>query len=804
MEKKNKTKNKKQQQILVLLDVHAILHRAYHAMPNFFSKKGEPTGALYGVCAMIIKIIADLKPDYIIACYDLPKPTFRHEVYAEYKQGRAKSDEELVVQIKRSRDIFDVFEIPIYEAEGFEADDILGTIVKKVKQNKNLQTIIASGDMDTLQLVDDKQVCVYTLKKGINDTILYDEKAVIDRFGFVPDLLPDYKGLRGDPSDNIIGIKGIGEKTATTLITQFGSIEKIYKALKNNKQAFLDLKITPRIIQLLIDNKDEALFSKTLATIRLDAPIDFEIPKTIWNETIDINKVDKLFNELDFRNMSARLKNTIKQEEPQNAQNTAEEKDSENKKGEINEEELCRAKIALWLINSDSTNPTLEDILTFTGKENFKEAVPVLLEELKEKKITKLYYDIELPLIPILDAAQKRGIIVDVPHFQNLSKTYHQKLDSLEKEIWKMAGEEFNINSPKQLAEILFDKMQLSVKGLKKTAGGARSTRESELVKLQNEHKIIAVLLDYRELQKLLSTYIDTIPQMVNSNSRVHSTLHQTGTTTGRMSSSNPNMQNIPAHSEMSIAIRKGFVATEGFSLVALDYSQIEVRVLAMLSKDKKLTDIFHKKEDIHAAMAAFMFEVHKDEVTKEMRREAKVVNFGMIYGMGINALHTQLGGTRAEAQEFYNNYFRKFPTIKKYFEETKQKARDMGYTETLFGRRRYFGGMTSHIPYIRAMAERMAVNAPIQGTAADIIKIAMRAADEELQKKKYKDDTHLILQVHDELIYEIKNEKIDDAIEIISEAMRNISDFSIPLEVSVSVGQNLGEMETYKQQKLL
>ncbi|MBU2010383.1 hypothetical protein KKG37_02770 [Patescibacteria group bacterium] len=366
MEKKNKTKNKKQQQILVLLDVHAILHRAYHAMPNFFSKKGEPTGALYGVCAMIIKIIADLKPDYIIACYDLPKPTFRHEVYAEYKQGRAKSDEELVVQIKRSRDIFDVFEIPIYEAEGFEADDILGTIVKKVKQNKNLQTIIASGDMDTLQLVDDKQVCVYTLKKGINDTILYDEKAVIDRFGFVPDLLPDYKGLRGDPSDNIIGIKGIGEKTATTLITQFGSIEKIYKALKNNKQAFLDLKITPRIIQLLINNKDEALFSKTLATIRLDAPIDFEIPKTIWNETIDINKVDKLFNELDFRNMSARLKNTIKQEEPQNAQNTAEKKDSENKKGEINEEELCRAKIALWLINSDSTNPTLEDILTFT------------------------------------------------------------------------------------------------------------------------------------------------------------------------------------------------------------------------------------------------------------------------------------------------------------------------------------------------------------------------------------------------------------------------------------------------------
>ena len=796
MEKKNKKEKTTQQKKLVLLDVHAILHRAYHALPNFFSKKGEPTGALYGVCAMIIKIITDLKPDYIIACYDLPKPTFRHEAYAEYKQGRAKTDEELVVQIKRSRDIFDVFEIPIYEAEGFEADDILGTIVKKVKQNKNLQTIIASGDMDTLQLVDNKQVCVYTLKKGINNTILYDEKVVFDRFGFVPGLLPDYKGLRGDPSDNIIGVKGIGEKTATTLITQFGSIEKIYKALKNNQQAFLDMGITPRIIQLLIDNKDEALFSKTLATIRRDAPINFEIPKKIWNEMVDITKAEKLFEELDFRTMSARLKNTLNNEDVQDTQKTGEEKEDEKEK--INEEELCRAKIALWLINSDYTNPTLEDILVFTGKQNFKEATPVLLEELKKNKLTKLYYDIEIPLIPIIEAMQKRGIIVNVLYFQKLAHEYHQKLSAIEQAIWKLAGEEFNINSPKQLAETLFDKLQLSPKGLKKTAGGARSTRESELIKLQNEHKIIGVILEYRELQKLLSTYIDTIPQMADSNGRVHSNLHQTGTTTGRISSSNPNMQNIPAHTEMSIAIRKGFVAPEGFSFVAFDYSQIEMRVLAMFSGDKKLIDIFQKKEDIHSSVAAFMFEAHKDDVTKEMRRDAKVVNFGIIYGMGVNALRAQLGGTRAEAQEFYNNYFRKFPTIMNFFEKIKQKARDLGYTETLFGRRRYFGGLTSYIPYIRAMAERMAINAPIQGTAADIIKIAMQAADGGLQQKKLQNDTHLILQIHDELIYEIKDEKIDDAVKIISEAMQSIPDFSIPLEVNVSVGQNLGEMEKH------
>ena len=786
-------KKKDSQKILVLLDAHAILHRAYHALPDFSSNKGEPTGALYGVCAMLIKIIEELKPDYVIACYDLPKPTFRHEVYEDYKRGRPKAQDDLISQIKRSRDIFDAFNIPMYDAEGFEADDVLGTIVEKVKPNKKLQTIIASGDMDTLQLVDNEQVLVYTLKKGINDTILYNEKAVVERFGFVPELLPDFKGLRGDLSDNIIGIKGIGEKTATILITQFGTIENIYKALKKDEEAFLKAGVKKRAIELLKEGEEEALFSKTLATIRRDAPVDFKIPENHWNKSIDVEKAGKLFEELEFRKMSSRLKNVLGEEEQSSLLDIVEEE-------KVDEEELRRAKIAFWLINSELTNPTLEDIFSFTQQKTFKGSVPVLLEELKKRNLTKAYYDIELPLIPIIKEAGERGVIVDAPYFKKLSKKYHQELEILEKEIWKLSGEEFNINSPKQMGEILFDKMNLSTKGLKKTAGGARSTRESELVKLRGEHKIIDTILSYRELQKLLSTYIDNIPHMADDKGRIHSKLHQTGTTTGRMSSTEPNMQNIPARGEMGKAIRKGFVAPSGFKLVALDYSQIEMRVLALLSGDEKLINVFKKEGDIHAAVAAQMFDVKEEEVSKEMRRKAKVVNFGIIYGMGVNALRINLGGTRVEAQEFYDNYFRKFPTISNYFEKVKQKARTEGYTETLFGRRRYFGGMTSHIPYIRAAAERMAMNAPIQGTAADVIKITMRKVDDRLKKEKQKDGAYLILQIHDELVYEIKDENIDEAVKIIAEEMKDVPELLVPLEVNVSVGENLGEMKDFAE----
>jgi DNA polymerase-1 len=799
---------KKDEKKIVLLDAHAILHRAYHALPGFSSRKGEPTGALYGLSAMLMKIIRELKPDFIIACYDRPEPTFRHAAYEAYKVGRPKAEDDLVHQIKRSHDIFTAFNIPIYEKPGFEADDILGTIVEKLKKEKNIKVIIASGDMDTLQLVDDNRVVVYTLKKGLNDTITYNEDAVKNRFGFEPKFLPDWKGLRGDPSDNIIGIHGIGEKTATTLIERFHTIENIYKTLKKDPKALLEVGIKDRIIKLLQEGEEEALFSKTLATIRRDAPINFSLPLKEWKDEFDSKKVEDLFTKLDFRTLRERVKDIFSSAIPAESR---EEKVKEKTKAsdetlferndeeEINEEEWRKAQIALWVINSDITSPKREDILQFSGKKTVKESMPVLLDEIKRQKLERVYYEIELPLIPIIKRAETYGVLVDIPYLNTLSKDYHKKLSILEEKIWEAADEKFNINSPKQLGAILFDKLNLVIKGLKKTAGGARSTRESELEKLKGAHPIIDHILAYRELQKLLSTYIDNIPKMVGEDGRLHTRLNQTGTTTGRMSSNNPNMQNIPTREGVGGAIRKAFIAAQGHKLLAGDYSQIEMRVLAELSGDEHLRKFFREGKDVHASVAAFVFGVKENEVTKDMRRKAKVINFGIIYGMGVNALRANLGGTREEAQQFYNDYFKKFPKIGAYFEEVIRDARKKGYTETYFGRRRYFGDIKSSIPYIRAAAERMAQNAPLQGTAADLVKIAMRKVDDRLSKEGINEGAHLILQVHDELIYEVEEKILSRAADLIKEEMEGVAKLSVPLDVNISTGPSWGELSSIK-----
>ena len=791
---------------LVLLDAHAIIHRAYHALPDFSTSAGEPTGGLYGVAMMLIKIINEFKPDYIVACYDLPKPTFRHEAYDDYKAGRKKTDDDLVAQITRSRDIFRAFNIPIYEKEGFEADDILGTIAERMKKNKNMEIIIASGDMDTLQLVDDKRVQVYTLRKGMNDTILYDEEKVIERFSFKPKMLADYKGLRGDPSDNIIGIAGIGEKTATTLIQKFGSIEEIYKKLKKDKSEFEKAGIKPRIIKLLEEGEEEALFSKTLATIRLDVPIKFSLADKTWEEGFDIGKVEKLFAELEFRTLISRVRQMFGQRDANirmhtndtnntnNTNTTTDDVDEQSKKQIIDEREIKKTAIALWLVKSDITNPTLEDIYQYTGTKSFQEAKKIIFEQVKKEKLDRVYEEIELPIIDIVERAQERGILIDVKYFKNLSKKYHKKLEKIQAKIWKEAGEEFNINSPKQVGEILFDKMGISTKGLKKTAGGARSTKESELLKLKDEYKIVADILDYRELQKLLSTYVDTIPNLVDKKNRLHTTLNQAGTTTGRFSSTNPNLQNIPARD--GDEIRDGFIADEGYKLLAFDYSQIEMRILAQLSGSETLIDVFKSGGDVHTAVAQYVFGVEKNEVSKDMRRKAKVINFGIVYGMGVNALRANLGGTRAEAQEFYNNYFEKFPKIAQYFDNLKKEAKENGYTTTYFGRKRHFEGLRSKLPFIRASAERQVMNAPIQGTAADVIKMAMIKADEELKKAKLDKKAHLLLQVHDELIFEVEDSEVEKAKKLIKGAMESAVKLEVPLVVNASVGQKWGSLK--------
>ena len=798
---------------LVLLDAHAIIHRAYHALPDFKSAKGEPTGALYGLVTMLLKIVKDLKPDYIVACYDLPKPTHRHDVYKDYKAGRKKADEELIAQLIRSQDIFKAFNIPIYSKEGFEADDILGTIVEKMKDEKGLDIVIASGDMDTMQLINDKKVKVYTLKKGIKDTVIYDEDSVKERFGFGPELLPDFKGLRGDPSDNIVGIAGIGEKTASELIQKFGTIENIYKQLKKDKSVLEKEGIKKRVIELLAEGEEEAKFSKMLATIRKDAPIEFSLEKLKWQDSVDVSKIINLFSELDFKTLGLRIKELFSSssEIKQELDEKISEKKITSKDGkatlfesgeQISNEELKPIAVALWLLDSDITNPKLEDILNYAGTDSFEEAKKVIFNDLKKENLEKLFEEIEKPLISVINKMEKRGIKIDKKYLENLSREYHKELSALEKEIWKEAGEEFNINSPKQLGVILFDKLNLNPKNQKKTAGGARSTKESELEKMRELHPIIDSVLKYRELQKLLSTYIDNIPTMLEEGDRLHATFLQTGTTTGRMSSNNPNLQNIPIKTDLGRKIRNAFVASEGYKLVALDYSQIELRIAAFLSEDPKLVEIFKNGEDVHTAVASEVFGVSKESVDKEMRRRAKVINFGIIYGMGVNALKANLGTSREEAQKFYDAYFEKFSGLQVYLEKIKAEAGKNGYTRTYFNRKRKFSDIRSKLPYLRAMAERMAVNAPLQGTAADVIKIAMIKVDEYIKNKGLEDKVCLLLQVHDELVFEITEdyiEKVSPDIKKIIESVLDGEEKAVPIETHASVGENWGEMKELK-----
>lgn len=781
---------------IILFDSHAIIHRAYHALPDFSSSKGEPTGALYGLSSMLMSIINEFKPDFMIAAFDLPKPTYRHEAYADYKSGRKALDENLSIQLKKARDVFKAFGIPIYEAEGFEADDIIGTAVEQLQKDSNNEIIIASGDMDTLQLVNKKQVKVFTLRKGIKDTVLYDEDGVFERFNFKPNQLIDFKGLRGDPSDNIIGVPGIGEKTATTLLQTFGTIEKIYAAIEKDSPKFKEVKITPRIIELLKEHKEEAEFSKMLATIRRDAPVGIELPEESWMQTVPVQKIQKLFNDLEFRSLAERMKTIF------NDQNGFEADGVEEKTEEDFDENLLEeAKVGLWILNSDLTNPSVQDVLHFARNQSLELAHRKIVEEIGKNKMSFVFEEIEKPLIPILKKMEEKGIVVLPEILKELSKEYYKKLKVLEKEIYKHAGEEFNINSPKQMADVLFVKMELKYQGMRKTSTGAYSTKEEVLQKLVDTHPIIELILDYRELSKLVSTYIDKLPTVIEKDGRIHPKFIQTGAATGRMSCQDPNIQNIPIKTENGRRIRNAFVAEKGKRLLAFDYSQMELRLAAIFSGDEKLLESFRNGNDIHTSVAAFVFKVDPKDVTKQMRAKAKTINFGILYGMGVVALQKNLKTDRKEAQKFYDDYFETFTTLANYLEQTKADARIKGYTETLFGRRRYFGGIKSSLPFIRAQAERMAINAPIQGTLADISKLAMVEVSKWIEENKMSGKVDLLLQIHDELIFEVDEDYIDKVSPHIKEIMENVlsedQKKGVPIIVEGSVGKSWGEMKS-------
>lgn len=773
---------KSQLTTIVLLDAHAILHRGYHAMGGFATRDGKPTGALYGFITMVLRIYEDIKPDYIASCFDLPKPTFRHISYDGYKAGRQKTDDALITQIQEAYSLCDALSIPVYKEEGFEADDLLGTLAEQLKVLPNTRVIIASGDMDTFQLIDGEKVTVYTLKKA-NEAALFTEQSVIDRFGFPPKNIPDYKGLAGDTSDNIIGIKGIGDKTATELIKKFGTLEEMYAALHKDRQVFLDAGFKERIVKLLEEGEEDALFSKTLATIRRDATSVYVQPEKEWKETLDIEKYQAMCDLYEFRSLRNRL-HAVKGEEE-----VAQEDEV------VAYDDLEELRVMVHLLHSEMTNASFVDIQNMVGEKDVATIKEKLMRQLTDETLLNLFTQVEKPLMGVLKEMHRVGITLDVKKLSTMSAEIHATVTALEKKIHDITGQEFNIASPKQLGDVLYDVLGLGSK-IKKTKTGQKSTNVSELEKIKDEHPVVPMILEYRELTKLLSTYIDLLPTYVKEDGKIHAHFIQTGAGTGRFACEDPNLQNLPVKSELGMKVRGAFVASKGKVLLSCDYAQIDLRAAAILSHDKNLVEIFEQGIDVHAGTAARVFGVKESEVTSDMRRKAKAINFGILYGMGVTSLKEGMGVERKEAQEFYDQYKATFVRLMEYLEEVKAYAWKYGYTTTLLGRRREVPLLKSPLPFLRAQGERIAINAPVQGTSADILKLAMLDATEYFKKHNLVGKADLLLQIHDELVFEIDEEiaqsVANDLVEILQNVLKVRELSNLPLVVSKSLGKNL------------
>ena len=798
----------KNKQRIVLLDMHAIIHRAYHALPDFRSSNGTPTGALYGLCNIIASIFRELKPDYVFACYDLPGKTFRHDAYVEYKGTRSETDTDLVTQLISSREIVEALNIPIYDAPGFEADDVIGTIAKSLSDKTKYDIIIASGDMDTMQLIEEKHIRVFTFKKSINETILLDEEYIQDRFGFTPSSICDYKALRGDASDNIIGVPGVGEKTATILIQKFQTIENLYKNLETNQDpAYYG--VTKRIIGLLIEHKDSALFSKMLATIRHDAPIRFIFPEKTWQDSFNKDIADIVFKKYEFKTMLEKFynltvtKTTSHKDTHKNTDKKHQPKTEEYIFNDFDKNLFTEAQIMLWLLNSEKTNPKQIDIYEYTGEKLLKDAHVVLLQMLhKKSELYELYTGLEKPLLEVIDFMQQKGISIDRDYLKNASEDIHTKLQVLESEIYAYLGNDCNINSPKQLSVALFETLELSTKGLKKRKDGLYSTDIDTLNKIKDLHPVVAYIITYRELEKMRSTYIDALPQYLDAQSLLHPEFLLTGASTGRMASQNPNVQNIPVRGEYGPLIRRAFVSKKGYSFVACDYSQIELRFAALLSGDEYFLQVFQNRRDIHHEVAKRVYKVDDAHVTKDMRRHAKVINFGILYGMGSSALSVEMGVSKKEAKEYIDTYFSEFPKIAVYLDTIVKNAMLHGYTTTILGRQRQIPAIHSPIPFVKEMAKRAAINAPIQGSAADLVRLALRNSFDYLKDNNLLEYAYPVMQIHDEIIFEIEDSRIETLSVTLREIMENSLDpkkygfsIDIPFSLQIHIGKNWGDM---------
>lgn len=858
---------------LLILDSNSILNRAFYGVRYLSAKDGTPTNAIYGFLNILLKLIKEQEPDYICAAFDVKAPTFRHKQYEGYKAQRKPMPEGLAAQMPLAKDVLRAMGVTILEKEGYEADDIIGTVARLCEESE-ISCFIATGDKDDLQLASDKTKVILTVtKSGYNETIIYDDKGVKEKYHVTPTEFIDVKALMGDPSDNIPGVKGVGEKTAMSLIEKHHSIEYIYENIDG-------IGLKGAMLQKMKDGRKMAFMSKELATINRNTPIEFNAEECVFDgfenngelyeilKRLELNSIIKKLdlsggdnvkeNEDIFKDFSYQVgdKNMISGDKVTvvldfdgdnissaavGAGNNAVVLNEQDDIKELLEDDSIAkvmfdvkeaivklngridiknisddTAIAAYLVDPAKNEYTIEKLAseyfgTVIEKPEVKQlsllddvetdrseylakcavALGVLNErigdKIKENGQEKLYQEVELPLVTVLAHLEINGFLVDDNQLKEFADKLGEKIDALTNEIYMLAGEEFNINSPKQLGVILFEKLEL--KPVKKTKTGY-ATNADVLEKLRDKHPIVNFIMEYRQLAKLKSTYCDGLTAVVNPNThRIHSVFTQTVTVTGRLSSTEPNLQNIPTRTELGREIRKMFVAKEGYVLVDADYSQIELRVLAHIANDETMINAFRNNEDIHAVTASQVLGIPLEDVTKEQRSSAKAVNFGIVYGIGEFSLAQDLHISVKEAKAYIESYLEKYHGVRNYMESIKEQAKKDGYVKTMLNRIRYIPELKSPNYNIRQFGERVALNTPIQGTAADIIKLAMVRVDNRLINEGLK--SKLILQVHDELIVEAHKDEVDKVKQILSEEMQGAMELNVPLKVDMSTGHS-------------
>lgn len=828
---------------MIAIDGHSLLYRAFYALPGFTTKKGLPTGAVYGFHLMLDKVLADYNPDYVFVAFDSGKPTFRHEQFKDYKAQRPPMPEELRGQVDLTKKLLDHRGIPHISIDGIEADDLIGSAAKLAK-DWGVEYLILTGDRDALQLVD-TDCRVLLTKKGISEIRLYDRQAVKDDFAILPEQVPDYKGLVGDPSDNIPGVKGIGDKTAVKLIDEFSNLETILQNID---------KLPAGTVKKLKGQEEIALLSKDLATIHTDIVLDLSLESAKLEGPL-LEPLREFYKEMEFTTFLKRLPEekkktiTIKTQKIEKIDDDLLQKEPLLFVEDMGDSYLIAApswctsvpkkvqtlfaedtftldqvpkgtevfthgakelfliepdlniiddlELAGYLLDPDYSHEfkaLVEHYLDLSQGDSLEERATlawelkdVLRKELQDDSLYSLYKDIELPLSRVLATMERTGVKVDKEELAKLSQDFNSRMNELEVKIFGLAGEKFNVNSSKQLGEILFDKLGLPAG--KKTKTGY-STSAEVLEKLALIHPLPSLVMEYRQLQKLKSTYTDALPALINSvTGRIHTSFNQLITATGRLSSSNPNLQNIPVRTEEGAKIRRCFIPEPGYVLLSADYSQIELRVLAHIAKDPDLIETFVNGEDIHTRTAAEVLGIPIESVTKEQRSSAKAVNFGIIYGISSFGLAKNTDLSKKEAEKYITKYLARYPKVQEYMDNIVKEAREKGYVTTLLGRRRYLPEINSSNFVRRNLSERMALNTPIQGTAADIIKIAMLNIDTFIRENNI--DAKMLLQVHDELVFEVKAEEQNTLEQLVRKVMEQAFKLDVPLKVGVNVGTN-------------